>query len=363
MAIADRCRFAGVPLTVLGYNHPKEWVRSTDTRSLPSFTLRSQARGSRMKLLREMYRNSHVALVGADMVDGCYSEKVSLWLIRLLELAAICGARSELIGCSLNASSRDTILKAFTDLPREVKIRTRDPVSQRRLEQSASRLAELTADVAFLLKANEEDPSASRSIHWIKQQRARGRAILGFNLSKSVVDLKLSGQPADYVRLVTSELRDVLAERGVSILMIPHDDRGEWSDCVLAAEVESRLLDEFPYRVSRVEFPVSAAGIKGIVGHLDAVFSGRMHLAIACFGRGTPVACIDYQDKFAGLFEHFGLNGLLLSCEETLPAGALSNLIRRLLTDRLRIKSQIEERLPMVLKLAEKNLAFLREPV
>lgn len=363
MAIADQCQSRNVPLTVLGYNRPDEWLLTKEMRSVPNFTLRSQSGLSRITLLRSMCRNSHVALVGADMIDGCYSESGSLWLLRLLESAALTGSCTELIGCSFNEDAPESIVDALSGLSAQVHLRARDAVSLDRLVRRSSARVELTADVAFLLRPDEEGPSAARAIQWIKKQKNSGKTVLGINLSKSVVDLRLSDSPAECVRLLATVLRSLLSEVSVSVLLIPHDDRGEWSDCALAAGVAALLQAEFPDRVSVVEFPISAAEIKGIAGYLDAVFSGRMHLAIACLGRGTPVACFDYQDKFEGLYQHFGLNGLLLSCKGRFPTVELSDVIRRILRDHVQIAGQISARLPGVLNLAEKNLSFLNESI
>ena len=40
---------------------------------------------------------------------------------------------------------------------------------------------------------------------------------------------------------------------------------------------------------------------------VDLVLTGRMHLAIAALGMGTPPLCVAYMDKFEGLFHLFDI--------------------------------------------------------
>ena len=101
-----------------------------------------------------------------------------------------------------------------------------------------------------------------------------------------------------------------------------------------------------------------AAEVQALCAELDIVLSGRMHCAIACLSQGTPVACITYQDKFEGLFEHFGLQGMTIDPEVSLRSGKLLEFFLPIYQNRDNLRKQIEARLPAVRQLAEANFAI-----
>src|SRR5574344_391976 len=76
-----------------------------------------------------------------------------------------------------------------------------------------------------------------------------------------------------------------------------------------------------PGMTGRSSYVLSAPELKALCGHLDCLFTSRMHLAIAALGRGKPVAAFAYQGKFTGLFRHFDLPEDLI-----LPSTAVDRL-------------------------------------
>ena len=72
---------------------------------------------------------------------------------------------------------------------------------------------------------------------------------------------------------------------------------------------------DFDDRVEVLSPPFSAWDVKGLCAHLDGVLTGRMHLAIAALGTGTPPLSVAYRGKFEGLMRHIGLDGGLIAPE------------------------------------------------
>ena len=137
--------------------------------------------------------------------------------------------------------------------------------------------------------------------------------------------------------------------------MIPHDFRGQESDVSLAqAILEALPLEMKPYCL-QVPTPCSAAEIKSICANLDVVFTGRMHLAIACLGKGVPVAGITYQGKFEGLFNHFELQGMTIAPEEAFQPGVLASFLLNLISRREQLRQQIQANLAKVQTLSSSN--------
>ena len=182
----------------------------------------------------------------------------------------------------------------------------RDPVSLERFDRAAGRpLGALSADIAFMI---EPEPLAADETlgAFVAGERDAGRPVVGVNIHPM---LSSSRDETEIAALVDSAVRTcnwLHAERGASIALIPHDYR-------LAPNGDGDMLERVrsgcdpDVRVALPAAPLSAAQIKGLVAALDLVVSGRMHLAIAAFGAGTPVLGITYQGKFDGLFAgHFG---------------------------------------------------------
>lgn len=90
-------------------------------------------------------------------------------------------------------------------------------------------------------------------------------------------------------------------------------------------------------------------------GELDLVLSGKMHLAIACLGQATPVACISYQDKFEGLFQQFDLENMIIEPTEAFQPGRLADFLWPLIEKRKEIRHHIQLKLPYIQQLAQAN--------
>ena len=97
------------------------------------------------------------------------------------------------------------------------------------------------------------------------------------------------------------------------------------------------------------------------MGHLDCVLTGRMHLAIACLGQGIPIACITYQGKFDGFYQHFDLEPLFLEPKElfTSEKNHLVDLVNKLIEQREELRKQVLNKLDEVKKLSEANFTSI----
>ena len=143
-------------------------------------------------------------------------------------------------------------------------------------------------------------------------------------------------------------------------LLLAHDFRTRTSCSDTLAEIERLTQGRLGNRLLRPTDELSARELKAIVTKLDGVVSGRMHLAIAALGQGTPVSCLTYQDKFEGLFEHYGLpSSLLMDPQQALRAGALESLLRAFVESANTHRQQVARHWPHVRRLAAINLAPL----
>ena len=141
-----------------------------------------------------------------------------------------------------------------------------------------------------------------------------------------------------------------------AVLLMPHDRRpGMTGDMQVLTDLHQALAGRFAERMHMLPDTLDAWELKALAGLVDLVLTGRMHLAIAALGIGTPALCIVYQGKFEGLMTHFGLNGLTVTPGEVIAERCDGQLAA--MTDRRTdLSARIQARLPAILDLSRRNL-------
>jgi polysaccharide pyruvyl transferase WcaK-like protein len=295
-------------------------------------------------------------LVGADMLDGYYSDEYSVDRVRLVELAARVGVRAHIVGISFNNNPTEKCVQALLRLPPMARITARDPISLARLQQHTGRPIELVADVAFSLEPAKDSSVVQTTLSWVREQKNLGRTIVGVNVNYLILR-EVAGLTPEALVLANVRFIIELFEQAsrISIVLLPHDFRMDVSDVSLSRDVLAQLPDEVKHCTMQLPTPFNATDIKAIVAELDIVLSGRMHLAIACLGQGTPVACIVYQDKFEGLYQHFGLSNLTLDPNRSMQPQQISQFLLPHIHQSDVLRKQIQFKLPQILQLAKLN--------
>ena len=294
-------------------------------------------------------RATEVYVVGADCMDGYYDSSISFTLLACADLATRLGITTRLTGFSFNEHPTTPAKRMFRHVTRHLVCNVRDPVSLGRVKSLGyeSVTTQLVADVAFMLKPVESSVVA-RIAEWIHGERARGQTILAFNLHGMLVGR------AEYDRLVDDAAAGLgwfLGENeSVSVVLVPHDYRPQ-GDIDALTKIAKKLDSNRARLVSEV---LSAAELKGLMGHVDCLFTSRMHLGIAALGMGKPIAAFAYQGKFAGLFAHFGLSqNMILSPEHILDMSATLERLVQCSEDGERL---VRAALPRIAALSELNL-------
>jgi len=300
--------------------------------------------------------------LGADMMDGFYSDVYTNLLIDLTSWAAQTGAKTTILGFSFNANPALSSETALRNLPSTVRLCARDQLSANRLNERLGRSIELVSDVAFLLSPTHDTCESQQVLEWIHVQHSRKHVVLGINAN--TLHVPASSGEGEFEGLVDAYV-DVASElaakiQGLSLVFLPHDSRGNRSDVLIARSIHERLPEQLRNNSLVIPESLSAEEVKSVCGTLDFVLSGRMHVAIASLGQGTPVACITYQDKFEGLFQHFGLTGMTISPEDAFKNGKLASFLWPLVCQRDQIRQEILGKLPSVCHLARLNFEVIK---
>lgn len=254
-----------------------------------------------------LIREHHALFVmGADILDGKYGAALVARAVGYCNHSARLGIPAATLGFSFNRHPRYPTVHALSRLDPAVQVNVRDAPSLKRFLDIVGIPARLCADSAFLMApAVESEPEAEK---WIDDMRQAGRTPVGVNLNAHALApaIEKVGM-APLVEHLARQLQRAGEQHDLAYMLIPHDLKTQSGDIAILQTLEQTLRDQgFGHvRYTRMTRPDV---IKRVVGHLDLVVTGRMHLAIAALGSGTPVLCVTYQDKFEGLYQHFGLS-------------------------------------------------------
>lgn len=297
-------------------------------------------------------------VTGADVLDGHYNERTASRYLMLANLAERTGLTTTILGFSYNEHPAGSSLRALKNLGKDARLCARDPVSFRRLSHHLSRPLVQTADLAFLLKPAR--PTDKSITDFIENAKSNDSPIYGINAISTSKFFTNRNEDAErtfhdfYITLITRILDE---QPDAKIVFIAHDYRPDGiGEKPVLASLRDRLPAQHQGRTLLPDAEYTAAEIKWIAGQLDFVVSSRMHLAIAALGQGTPAFCFEYQGKFEGLFELFGLPQLLSSMETALsqPESVIKKIIE-CLENRTEIRTEINKNILKVKKLSEKN--------
>jgi polysaccharide pyruvyl transferase WcaK-like protein len=314
-----------------------------------------------LRLLEKLHLDA-VWIIGADVIDGSYDALNSGFALVLADLAVRLGLRTSVVGFSFGLNPNRRIRSYFLSLRPGIRFYPRDRVSLDRFTAFTNLPAVLAADIAFLLSPQPGSASAP-ALEWILRQHRAGDLVLAFNAHPMLMKHDGTGDTTALIAHLVNSLAELLDRSAISLLLLAHDHRGTLGDAMCLDPV-SQLLSRFEDRVYYCRTPLPAVEIKALVGHVDATITGRMHLAIASLGAGTPTAGFTYQSKFEGLFDLLGIPPRFLvdPCSIAADDGGLLEVIDDLVTHRAQLRADLQRALPGVLRLAHQNLGEMDPP-
>lgn len=322
---------------------------------LPGFFRRQRPR-HRLALLRGASRWDCCFAIGADVMDGAYSERGTLSRLRIIRSIAEAGVPTTVCGFSFPEDAPESVVAGLKDACRRTTVLVRDPVSLRRVTDRGVTCAKPVGDLAFLLDPCSSDRTAPVA-RWLSERRSAGDVVLGVNVNHATLPfdrLELDQAIAKVVDL----LQHLSLERRIAVVFVPHDrrtDASDWSMCNRAME----LLDARRSGIDTCCLPsgMGPPEIKELMGQVDFVISGRMHVLIAALGEGTPACGIEYQGKMLGLFELFGCVEARITIDEFFfDDGGRDAKVSDLVARRSELGRRIARDLPRVMSMAAANL-------
>lgn len=298
--------------------------------------------------------------VGADVMDGHYSGPNALRQWAFSDLAARRGLRAFVLGCSFADEIAPEVIKAVEMISPRLKVYARDRMSKEKFDLVGAHTAELVADSAFLLPPSPTAPDHPAVDAWTTAQRAEGRFVCALNVHPMI----FKNNDMAEVESLNQRLKTILAALSerypVSFLLVPHDfrDGGQGDNAALSPlyDILKPILGD---RVAFAPTPARASELKALVACADMLVTGRMHLGVGALSMGTPIWGLSYQDKFIGLFEHFGLPDQRITPEQAKDAAALEAFFADAFDNREAVRDQVRAAFPGVKALAALNFVTL----
>lgn len=308
--------------------------------------------GKGLRHFRSLYRlggllrnTQHLAVVGADVMDGAYSEHASAMRWLIATIGARRGVATRILGFSWNANpkaSAKNYMRAASEAG--VVMCARDPLSAQRLRADGSRTVMDVADTVFVFSRKA---SSSAPLSEVQSAHATGAPIAIINASGFVATS--TSQKTAYASIV-----DYLHRSGHRIFMLPHVDRGPRGDVYAISQVVDALSDGTSVTILPLTDP---ATVKEIASMATLVVTGRMHLAILAMSVGTPTAVVATQGKVLGLLRMFDLEQLAIEPDESF-AERMEAAVHDLVNDNTKIREAISTSLEAVTRKAGRNFDF-----
>lgn len=254
-------------------------------------------------------RAASLTVVGADLLDGAYWQGPSLRRILLSGALADLGVRVEVIGFSWPLNPDPACHRALASVADRISLRPRDSLATRRLVDSGISVNETGADVALGITTipSEPPPEVAR---WLSDQALQGRRVLAAGLHGHLLPVE-----TDVVSL-SSLLKS--EQQSWALLLVPMDERLFAGDR-RRANALARWARHAGIPVCVVGRQTSVRDLLAILSRVSGVLAFRMHLSILAFRVGTPCIGVDYNDKFAGTFEHFDSEDYVIPRDQLSP--------------------------------------------
>lgn len=293
-----------------------------------------------------------VYVIGADIMDGAYSEEAAMVRYKLLDVAHALGVKTSILGFSFYKKPSKNICKTVKYISKHTMLNVRDIDSLTRLREIGCKNLKLVADTAFLFDEAEYKKSPSAEELYKNLLKIKHKTIIGVNITHS--------RSTDCKPFIT-KICDALSQlKNIYVVIFPHDIRTYDNSAYFDGELCQMLGDELLSRgiecINTVNYLENEIDVKHILNLVDFVVSCRMHLAIASLSKGIPVISFGYNDKFEGLYKFYGLdNNLIL--QRDCDVSQIVNSIKYVMNHNL--KKRIVAKNCYVFRMAKKNFCSL----
>ncbi len=223
----------------------------------------------------------------------------------------------------------------------------RDEVSRGYLADLLGRVAtaiDVCPDIAFKFSGGEED-EGKRFLAKLGLESSAA-PVVGVAPNMRVYERATgTGLENGYVRVLVDICR-TLRERGMSVVLIPHEiegsGQGTTDDRLLCSMIRGAVDD--PCVVAMTD-ACDATEIKAVVRGLHLLVGSRFHTIIAALSSCVPVVALGWSHKYEELLRSFDMESLVYD-HGRLDAGGVRQLVDEILEQREALHQRLTELVP-----------------
>jgi colanic acid/amylovoran biosynthesis protein len=242
-------------------------------------------------------------------------------------------------------------------LPRTNKIFARGDMTRSYLDDLKLNNVETSADYAFLMEVSKENNDSVGKLFnsYVIERKGKTICIVPSKLVRKKVD-RTGG---DYVSLMIDFINKLVGE-GYDVILLPHStrfytDKTHNNDVPVCREIAAGVKS---YRFHFINQELNAQQVRAVIGRSDILITSRFHGMVSGLASGVPTLVVGWSHKYKEVMDQFGLAGHALSTKE-LTLERLESEFRGIFRDKKKIKRQIAERLPGVIKSAQIQVNYI----
>lgn len=302
-----------------------------------------------VELLKLFRTASKFILIGADVLDGKYSDRRTIIRLMIVNFASRMRLNSRVVSCSFNKEPTKKSKYFLRNTDQRVVFYPRDELSKNRLAKLIKNPITQSADAAFLM--NPAQSGYEEFLSWHSQLSENNQHLIIVNLNALFVNEAFYESHYQTIQNLIS-----ISNHKIAFVFIPHDIREENNDYTALNRLCADLIQDFDVDIFIPKIDhLNARYVKAIAAYCDLAITSRMHLGIACLGQGLPVIGIAYQGKFKGLFSKFEIVDLIIPMEQ-LDAEVLSRKASNVLSNLEEYSNKVKRNLDEIKGLSWNNI-------
>jgi len=153
---------------------------------------------------------------------------------------------------------------------------------------------------------------------------------------------------ANYAELIYELIDHFIKIKGLRVLLVPHvfgNGKNSESDQAVCEMIFRELSSCYPDKLYIVKGKHNQNEIKYVIGKCDFFIGARMHACIAALSQCIPAVGIAYSNKFKGVFETVGVEGLVAD-PRILGKEAIIEVIDQIYNQRNEIRAKLQQLIP-----------------
>jgi polysaccharide pyruvyl transferase WcaK-like protein len=156
------------------------------------------------------------------------------------------------------------------------------------------------------------------------------------------------GLRVEYEELLYGLIDFLIENKCARVLLIPHVfGSGGESDSAVCERIYEQLKNKYPGSLGLVRGFYDQSEIKHIIGLCDFFIGARMHACIAAISQSVPAVAIAYSDKFIGVMETVGVEGLVADARKS-DQEEILRIVEKAYEQRAMFQQQLDRKIPEV---------------